>query len=44
MRVEKNDPRQRYDTYYDWLVNGHQVWILSLFFGYVYYVMTTDEV
>jgi hypothetical protein len=44
MRAEKNNPTQRYNSYYEWLVNGHQVWILSLFFGYLYYFMTTDEV
>jgi len=45
MRVGKNNPRQKYNDYWDWLLTGwHPVWLMSLFFGYLYYLMTTEEV
>ena len=45
MRVDKNDPRIVYDGFFDWLqTDNHFVWIISLVFAYVYYLMTTEEV
>ncbi len=44
MRADRNNPQLRYNSYYEWLSNGHQVWILSLMFGYLYYLQTTYEV
>jgi len=45
MRIDKNDPGQRYDDFWDWLQTGwHPLWILSTVFAYLYYLMTTEEV
>lgn len=45
MRVEKNNPRQVYRDYWDWLRTGsNYIWIISLMLGYLYYLMTTEEV
>jgi len=45
MRAEKNNPRQVYVDFWDWLrMCGHVFWILSLFFAYAYYLLTTEEV
>ncbi len=45
MRAEKEDPGQRYDDFWDWLrTDWHPIWILSILFGYMYYLMTTEEV
>jgi hypothetical protein len=45
MRAEKNDPGQVYDDFWDWLrTDQHAVWIISLFFAYLYYLLTTEEI
>lgn len=45
MRVDKKDPRRVYRNYWDWLRTGsNYVWTISLMFGYLYYLMTTQEV
>jgi len=45
MRVEKDNPEQRYNDFWDWLVAGwHAILLISLFFAYIYYLMTTEEV
>jgi len=43
MRVEKDDPGQKYSDFWDWL-NRHPVWFLGLFIGYIIYLQTTIEV
>ena len=45
MRAEKNSPQQNYHDFWDWLLTGwHPIWILALTFGYLYYLMITEEV
>jgi hypothetical protein len=44
MRADKNDPRQVYNNFWDWLFNWNPVWIVGLFFGYMYYLLTTEEI
>ncbi len=45
MRAEKNDPGQRYDNFWDWvLADLHALWLISLAFAYIYYLLTTEEV
>ncbi len=44
MRQDRNNG-QIYKNYSDWLFNyGHAVWILALFFGYGWYLGSTDKV
>jgi hypothetical protein len=44
MRRDRNTG-QIYQNYGDWLFNyGHSLWILTLFFGYGWYLGSTDEV
>ncbi|MBP1706693.1 MAG: hypothetical protein H6Q39_417 [Chloroflexi bacterium] len=42
MRADKYSG-QLYEDFWDWL-RTYPVWILSLFFAYVRYLMTTEEV
>jgi hypothetical protein len=45
MRVEKENPAQMYDDFWDWLRTGlHPIWVITLFFAYLYYLMTTKEI
>jgi hypothetical protein len=46
MRADNNEPHKVYHNYGDWLFNDHRhtFWIISLFFGYFYYLRTTTEV
>jgi hypothetical protein len=44
MRANKNNPRQVYKGFRDWLFNWNPIWNATLFFGYAYYLMTTEEV
>ncbi len=45
MRAEKKNPGQRYNDYWDWILTGwNPVWIVSMVFGYAYYLLTTYEV
>jgi len=45
MRAERNNPRQVYNNYWDGLKTGmNYAWIITLPFGYWYYLMTTFEV
>ena len=45
MRVEKNNPQQMYNDFWDWLFTSwHLIWIISLVFAYLYYLMTTEEI
>jgi hypothetical protein len=45
MRVEKDNPEQKYNDFWDWLRTGwHPLWLISLAFAYLYYLMTTEEV
>jgi hypothetical protein len=45
MRAERNNPNQVYRDFWDWLLSGwHPVWIITLLFGYAYYLITTAEV
>jgi hypothetical protein len=45
MRAERNNPRQVYSDFRDWLrFDNHVFWIFSLFFAYIYYLLTTDEI
>jgi hypothetical protein len=45
MRAERNNPRQRYIDFWDWLrTDWHPAWILTIFVGYLYYLTTTEEV
>ena len=45
MRAEKNNPQQRYTDFWDWLrTDWHPIWILTIVFGYLYYLTTTEEV
>jgi hypothetical protein len=45
MRAEEGNPRQYYHDYWDWLMTGwHPLWLVSTVFGYLYYLMTTEEV
>jgi hypothetical protein len=44
MRADKHNPQQVYENYGDWLQTDYNfVWIVSLFIGYFYYLMTTEE-
>lgn len=43
MRVDKNDPRQVYEDFVDWL-RQHPIWIIGLVFAYAYYLVTTEEI
>ena len=43
MRADKNNPRQLYDDFWDWL-RWHPIWIIGLLFGYAYYLVTTEEI
>jgi hypothetical protein len=44
MRTDKNNPQQGYENYWGWLQTGYNfIWILSLFIGYIYYLVTTEE-
>ncbi|MFC1951132.1 hypothetical protein ACFLXN_01825 [Chloroflexota bacterium] len=43
MRIEKDNPEQKYNDFWDWL-NCHLVWFLSLIIGYIIYLKTTVEV
>jgi hypothetical protein len=44
MRAEKNDPGQKYNDFWDWLrYDQHIIWLVSLFFAYAYYLLTTEE-
>ena len=43
MRVDKNDPWQFYDDFWDWL-RLHPLWIISLFFAYYFYLISTEDV
>ena len=44
MRIDKHNG-QEYQDYWDWLRDdGHIIWIITLVFGYVYYLMTTEEI
>jgi hypothetical protein len=43
MRLDNNNG-QEYQGFGDWLFNdGHMVWIISLFFAYAAYLLTTEE-
>ena len=43
MRIDKNNPQQGYENYFDWLQTGYNfIWIISLVIGYVYYLATTE--
>ncbi len=45
MRAEKRDPRQVYEDFWDWLQTGYNmVWLFSIVLGYIYYLVTTQEV
>ena len=45
MRTERNNPRQRYDDFFNWLrYDGHAIWLLTGVFAYLYYLLTTYEV
>ena len=45
MRVERNNAHQEYRDFWEWLMAGwHPIWIITLFFGYAYYLATTAEV
>ena len=45
MRAEKNNPEQKYNDFWDWLLTGwHSIWLLSLVIAYMYYLMTTEEI
>lgn len=44
MRADRNTG-QTYDDFWGWLLADlHVFWIISLFFAYVYYLLTTEEV
>jgi len=45
MRIDKNNPHNRYDNFWDWLFSDvNYIWTLALAVGYLYYLMTTCEV
>ena len=45
MRAEKNNPEQVYSDFGDWVFTGlNAVWLMSLVFAYLYYLLTTEEV
>jgi len=45
IRAEKDNPEQRYNDFWDWLLTGwHPIWLISTVIAYVYYLMTTEEV
>jgi len=46
MRIDNNDPRKRYESYWDWLTfDWHVVFVVCIFpIGYVFYLNTTTEV
>ena len=33
-----------YKSYWDWLKDGHTLWIILIFFAYGWYLGSTDEV
>ncbi len=39
----RNNPRQFYTDFWDWL-RLHPIWILGFVFGYMVYLVTTEEV
>jgi len=43
MRIDKNNPWQIYENFWDWLLY-HPLWILSPFFGYAYFLGSTDPI
>lgn len=51
MRADKYDPRyvdrysrrNVYEDFGDWL-RQHPIWIIGLFFAYIEYIVTTEEV
>ena len=45
MRAEKNNPRQVYTDFAAWLRTGNNIiWVAGIVFGYLFYLLTTDEV
>ena len=46
MRMDNKDPRIIYKSYWDWLFNykEHNIFIISIGVGYIYYLTTTAEV
>lgn len=45
MRADKNDPRNVYVDYWDWITRSwHILTLLSLFASYFAYLVTTEEV
>jgi len=44
MRIDKNDPSEGYADFWDWLTRSwHILYVISLFFAYVVYLLTTEE-
>ncbi len=44
MRVDKENPSEVYADFWDWVTRSwHVVLLLSLFFSYFVYLLTTDE-
>jgi hypothetical protein len=45
MRIDKNKPGQRYTDFFDWLrTDGNFIWVISLVFAYLAYLLTTEEI
>ncbi len=45
MRADKNNPQKVYEDFWDWLrTDWHPLWLISLFFAYVYYLLSTEEI
>jgi hypothetical protein len=45
VRSDKNNRNRIYRDYLDWVLDGwNAVWLFSLFFGYLYYLVTTEEI
>jgi hypothetical protein len=43
MRADKDNPRQVYEDFVDWL-RWHPIWIINLVLAYAYYLVTTEEI
>lgn len=46
MRVDNKDPLIMYKDFWDWLFNykEHNIFIVGIAIGYIYYLITTTEV
>ena len=44
MRIDNKDPSKKYKDFWDWLSNGHIIFLVSLAIGYFYYLISTTDI